>query len=604
MIAFLKKKQESEVAAEAQENWESVTIENSDAIVVIGDSHMDGYFSLRDKSAISLLSSLTKYQVKNFSVAGNDCLTMMKRIIDDEPYFDGKRFSDFNAKFAVIISRDNDQWMRAAGMRHWQFAIERLIRTVRCFGIEPILATEFRGSATEYSALRYIADKHNVMFVDSMTHNQQIGELTPSPFFGANEIHTGTRSNGILWFNIASALNSLPAPDRSLKIYRPRHQATTYQIEDLINLDNFDLLDKWKEISITHSHLHRSKQRDYDCVDKMSVGDNSRKTDEYFLLESKQSLLFPNVGLIEATLPGTPRTLDEVKIEIDTFEQGIRIFVHDHLDAGSFISNQEKYQSGRGVVNGAWREIGVSNEPIYISKKELPHAMCNDSISLLIESPSPWKLMDVKISYRGSLGKPSLPAKPVFREFGGEMLENPGLDLTDGWSIAGKIERIQPIDAVNLPLAPDGTDGHSAYRLDIGTAIGQSVRLQRPVVERRYRLTVWARCFPPAFVDPDKIDSSIGENKEFIDRSTYKGDTPITSATNDLKMLRLEYSFGNIIPNGGGIYMENFVPLIWAPISFDFVYPAFPRDNACFTFRCSAPSGEIQISKMSLREVR
>lgn len=32
-------------------------------------------------------------------------------------------------------------------------------------------------------------------------------------------------------------------------------------------------------------------------------------------------------------------------------------------------------------------------------------------------------------------------------------------------------------------------------------------------------------------------------------------------------MLRLEYSFGNIIPNGGGIYMENFVPLIWAPIS-------------------------------------
>ncbi|ONU36353.1 hypothetical protein A8E56_04570, partial [Burkholderia cenocepacia] len=61
----------------------------------------------------------------------------MKRIIDDEPYFDGKRFSDFNAKFAVVISRDNDEWMRAAGMRHWQFAIERLIRTVRCFGIEP-----------------------------------------------------------------------------------------------------------------------------------------------------------------------------------------------------------------------------------------------------------------------------------------------------------------------------------------------------------------------------------------------------------------------------------------------------------------------------------
>lgn len=87
-----------------------------------------------------------------------------------------------------------------------------------------------------------------------------------------------------------------------------------------------------------------------------------------------------------------------------------------------------------------------------------------------------------------------------------------------------------------------------------------------------------------------------------IDRLTKA--PPITSATNDLKMLRLEYSFGNIIPNGGGIYMENFVPLIWAPISFDFVYPAFPRDNACFTFRCSAPSGEIQISKMSLREVR
>ena len=44
MIAFFKKKQESEVTAEALENWESVTIENSDAIVVIGDSHMDGYF--------------------------------------------------------------------------------------------------------------------------------------------------------------------------------------------------------------------------------------------------------------------------------------------------------------------------------------------------------------------------------------------------------------------------------------------------------------------------------------------------------------------------------------------------------------------------------
>lgn len=96
MIAFLKKKQASEVAEEAQRNWESVTIENSDAIVVIGDSHMDGYFSLRDKSAISLLSSLEtvskrpggavnlRGELLTSGIGTTETEEMAKPIIDDE----------------------------------------------------------------------------------------------------------------------------------------------------------------------------------------------------------------------------------------------------------------------------------------------------------------------------------------------------------------------------------------------------------------------------------------------------------------------------------------------------------------------------------------
>lgn len=58
-------------------------------------------------------------------------------------------------------------------------------------------------------------------------------------------------------------------------------------------------------------------------------------------------------------------------------------------------------------------------------------------------------------------------------------------------------------------------------------------------------------------------------------------------------MFCFEYLFGNIILNGGGIYMENFVLLIWVLILFDFVYFVFFCDNVCFIFCCFVLSGEI-----------
>ncbi|MFH2398113.1 hypothetical protein ABNF90_27735, partial [Raoultella ornithinolytica] len=130
---------------------------DSDVIAILGDSYTDSLYTLRDKSYIGNLSALSDYRFRNYGVSGNTATAINKRLVDGSAYFDGKTFEQMNAKYALIMTYQNDSaYFINHAMEYYMYNMERLIDSVMAYGAVPIVVAEwviFNEAAVQLRAL-------------------------------------------------------------------------------------------------------------------------------------------------------------------------------------------------------------------------------------------------------------------------------------------------------------------------------------------------------------------------------------------------------------------------------------------------------------------
>lgn len=594
--------------ADLHGGWRTVEIGSDDSIIHIGDSFCEGIYGLKDKAYISQLSALSPYRHTNFGIAGNDALDMQYRIVNKTAYADGRTFTDFKAKYAFIATHANDAQFLAADLSYYRENICRLVEVVRGAGVEPIISTEFAPNLAVYMLLRSVADQYGLGFVDCMASNAQIGELDVGPF---HQGHPGTRTCGVFWLPMLDYIDKMPRPSSSIKIYRHRVGHTAATIADLLYKGRIDRNSKWKELTVSHRRLSDATLKYYEELDGANVNTNVQELDEYRRLELGQEVSFADYALVKIVLPGTAVTLDAVELTLVT-SSAPTVYALNLLDTATAPLGRVQgatpagadYLAKWSLARGAWRTLGTYTAPIVIPKADLEKSMSGDTLILLVEKSGGFILNGVKARYQGAGGKADLRDKtyPTLRDT--ELLTNQVCGTSGQlalWTVSGSPTTLVPIDVANAPRNAAGTAAVDGVCTITATKIiGQTVTVpDSPGAKRRYKLIVWARYFPKAFLNNATyaLDAA-----QVIDRIAFPSDAPITTDTSDLRTLKCEIWAGSGAYGGaGGAELTDFAPLFWRAVEFCLEVP--PLMGNVFSFRLSCPDGEIQIAKCSIREV-
>lgn len=572
-----------------------ITAHNSDAILIVGDSYSASHYTVKDKAYISNLSNLLPFRFKNIAISGDESLDMTARINKDIAYFDAQKPQSINARYAVIASYTNDGTFRGVNLAYYKANLTRLVHSIKACGIEPILATEFPIDAPAAEIVRQIANEQGIRYIDAHKLNYEIGNLAKGPF---HQGHPGTRTNGVFWLPMYDALSKLQAKN-TIKIYRKRPQFVVNNISDLLCKDSIDKYTKYKELSVSHQRLADANARYYDELDGNNVYTYTATPDEYLRL-GNGGVSCSDYALIELTIDGTAQTLESLTLNIDTDAQ---VYVRNYFDtpfAGKRAGTkpvQQDYIAGYDKPVGVWQAISGNAR---FDQKQLKGVLLGDKMQLLLVKTDGFVLKDVDFSYVGG-GKNIMYNRPFYKVIGDNVLTNPTFDAMQHWQ--GGATTIVPIDKYNAPRQPnDRTQPINQVAVVNSTnSVRQTVAL--PKLGTRYRLTVWARHYPKAFLDNSKyqLDAS-----QVIDRSSnnsYPANSEITSDSVDLRRLTLKYAFADNLTLANTVTTSDFVALMWRGVEFDIDVPDAPLGVPNFTFDLSCLDGQIQLAKVTLQEI-
>lgn len=588
--------------------YEPLTVATSESIAHVGDSYTASHYTLKDKAYISVLSSLSPYRHRCFGVSGNDALDMAYRIRTGSSLVDGVPLKNMNASYAFLATYTNDGYMWTAGWPYYAENLGRLVETVRAAGPEPILCTEFATSEIGWGVVRSVASHYGLRFCNPDGIEAEVGSAVGAFHQG----HPGTRTNGVFWGPMLAAVDALPRPNKSLKIFRHRPTFTVSAISDLLYHDRLDRAARWKELGLTHYYLDTASAPYYDELNGPNVYTQAQASDEYVSLENKLPVAFADYALLEMVLPGTAATLDTLTLTFG-LGPGVAVYVRDYFDAtaglpgknlgGGVLPTDSAYLAKWDQPRGAWVQL-TSGYTGAITLTDLAGRLNYDTLQILLYKAGGFSMTDVQADYTGPLGK--IRTRPVEKPAatGAELLAAPTFTSAAlaGWTGISAPGWLVPCDSTAAPRDPANIANPvpGVCVIGAGQSVAQSVTLPNPgTAGRRYRVSVWARNFPKAFVDNSVYGFPAGQ---VVDRIANPGSPTITSDGCDLRTLVLEWAPG-AIPGSGTSVQRGVVGLAWLPVDFDIYCPPAPRGGTSTTIRLSCSDGEIQLAKVSVKEV-
>ncbi|MFL0011044.1 SGNH/GDSL hydrolase family protein [Klebsiella pneumoniae] len=588
----------------------------SDVIAILGDSYTDSLFTLRDKAYICNLSSLSDYRYRNYGVSGNTATAINKRLVDVTPYFDGETFSQMNAKYAFIMTYQNDaSYFINHGMEYYMYNMERLIDSVMAYGAVPIVVAEWVISNEASAQLKAICDSRGIDFIYNGNLMKEVGNLVVSPF---NQGHPGTRTNGVIWASLYEYIRRMARPTRSIKIYRQRANVSPSSDADMLFSDRIDMLAKWKEIRVTHRSLPDAAEKYFEELDgRGNVSSWTVRADEYDSLDGT-GVSFTDRLLINVTYPSGATGLVQAGFSVKC-NSDAEIYIRNILDVNSSIGQAGDVTPGAIDKNtltpdylakynkprGAWKKIGIGSGE-YIFSRDKEHVMYGDQIQIMLKSAS-GTLTDITACYQtggNPAGKYSLMAYNPSSQLLGETF----VDFST-WATNG-VASIIPLDQVNTPrnLTYNGSlatvaslMSGSTMKKTVGITIPSSRDLTLPVT---LQVELWGRYFPKAYLDnsiynfdPSQVvDSSQAEN-------TFPAASPITSDTCDFRNVTLRASLGATMTPQNTITQHDFACLFWRPLKYIIQIPPYVSISQ-LTLEITSESDYIQLAKIYIKEVK
>lgn len=306
----------------------SITPQNSDRIIILGDSYTESSFTVRGKAYINKLSLFSDYVFENLAQSGDIYYGNIDRIRNAIAIY-GTTFHDARPKFAMMCCFTND--IKTLTANQYADALRRACEEVIGRGVIPIICTEYHAIGNIpniVSVNEQVAREYDCPCWDIASIVQIVRGTDHAAYWGGS--HPGTRPNAIMSDNYEKFLQALERPNHSIKLFRLRDSNAELDISDLMFHTNEERAELFREIYVGHSRL-----ADPAMVDNCTGAQTTKENSEYAKLANGQAVAFPKVALASVVIPGDYRSTKEVSLKLTT-DQAVRVYVKD-ISAGNYI---------------------------------------------------------------------------------------------------------------------------------------------------------------------------------------------------------------------------------------------------------------------------
>lgn len=277
----------------------TITVANSDKIGFFSNSFLNGYCML-GKHAINNLSMFSDYIMYNYGHSGDDILELLDRVNSNEKWLGDVPVQDWGIKYGVIAMQDNDGALFAASSDTYYENAKKLANAIKALGGTPILSTEHDSNNYYYNFTR-LANDYKLMFMNWGSTAANLFWRVFNPFWYNS--HPATRTAWMWTYGMKPYIDSLPRPEKSIKLFRVRPSVDTTDVQNLIYEDLVSRASIYEEITCGVSGLTEETEKYFDRIDTGNTKYVNYK-DEYQILQSKSgSVNFGTHALIEGILP-------------------------------------------------------------------------------------------------------------------------------------------------------------------------------------------------------------------------------------------------------------------------------------------------------------
>lgn len=321
-------------------NTEFVNIANSDKIGFFSNSFLNGYCML-GKHAINNLSMFSDYIMYNFGHSGDNALECLNRINNNETWLGDIPVQNWGIKYGVIAMQDNDGGLYNANSETYYYNFKKLANAVKSMGGIPILGTEHDSNYYYYNLAR-LSREEGYMFMNWGKTASKLYNSVFKPFWYNS--HPATRTAWMWTYGMKPYIDSLPRPQKSIKLFRVRPSIDTSDLENLIYDDFPSRASIYEELTCGVSGLTESTESYFDRLDSSNTSYTTYK-DEYQTLQARNNVNFGQYALVEVVSPYDCNNLNKIIAKIQG--SGItNVYIKKNNSLDSPLPSDEKVAFG------------------------------------------------------------------------------------------------------------------------------------------------------------------------------------------------------------------------------------------------------------------
>ena len=306
----------------------AITPQNSDRIILLGDSYTESSFTVKNKAYINKLSLFSDYCFENMALSGDIYYGNIDRIRTEAQQY-GLSFQEARPKFAMLCCFTND--IKTLTADQYADALRRTCEELIGRGVQPIICTEYHAIyniPNIVSVNEQVAREYNCPCWDIASIVQIVRGTDHAPYWGGS--HAGTRPNALQSDNYEKYLQTLERPNHSLKLFRLRNSYAGAELDALMFHTNEERAEKFREIEVGHSRLI-----DPTMVDNCTGGGTVKENSEYAKLMKGTAVSIPKVALASVVIPGDYRSTKSLALKL-TADKEVTVYVKD-IAAGNYI---------------------------------------------------------------------------------------------------------------------------------------------------------------------------------------------------------------------------------------------------------------------------
>ena len=364
-------------SSSTESTTEIIDVATSDKIGIISTSYMNGY-TMKNHHHLNHISMFMDYIFYNYGVSGDDEIENLARLEKDDTWMGVIPPSKWNMKYAFIMHHANSSALRAADDDAVYYNSKILANTLKSMGAIPIFSTEFSDDYSYYQGVLRLCKEEGYMYMDWGYGDKTMicGYFAPMWYFS----HPSTRTGWLFASNLLPYFQSLPRPDKAVKLFRLRDGIDDSNLDaNLMYDDNYSRAKRFIELTCGVVVLKTENEKYFDRLDVAAMQPLSAITtiyDEYQKIQNKNTVSFGNYALAEFITPYDSNHISGMTVSVtgngisNAYIKKIRNLTHPlsekRYQAFGIVSGAENISSGDTItISGISRADGTGLNKTY-----------------------------------------------------------------------------------------------------------------------------------------------------------------------------------------------------------------------------------------------